>query len=284
MREDRGALAPLFLRKAAIGLHRSRAIGKGREFEQLREYLPGDGYEDIEWKATARRMHPVTKIHRVERSQDVYVIVDASRRSARRLTGVESPGGQPPTQMDRFVRAGLSLTLAALQQGDRPGLAVFGATLKHFHRANSGRPQYNACRDKLFDLQASPHPPDFADLFAELRNRIRQRALLIFLTDLDDPILAAHFASEVSVLSKQHLVLVGQLHGPGTAPLFEPARPPASDDEVYQRLAGHLLWEGTLQTKARLRARGVHCVSATAESLVADMISAYLDLKRRQLL
>jgi hypothetical protein len=49
-------------------------------------------------------------------------------------------------------------------------------------------------------------------------------------------------------------------------------------------VAGHLLWEGARQTKAKLRASGVHCVTSSSENLVADMISAYLNLKRRQLL
>lgn len=284
LRPDRGALAPLFLRKAAIGLHRTRAIGKGREFEQLREYLPGDGYEDIEWKATARRGRPVTKVHQVERSQDVYIVVDASRRSIRRLSEVEAAGGRAPTQMDRFVRAAMAMTLAAIQQGDRPGLAIFGASLSTFLRAGGGQPQYAACRDKLFDLQATHRPPDFAELFADLRNRVRHRALLVFLTDLDDPVLATQFTDEVTHLSRQHLVLVGQIQAPGTAPLFQADDHPAGDDDVYHKVAGQLLWEGARQTRANLRAAGVHCVTTSSESLVADMISAYLDLKRRQLL
>lgn len=284
LKQERGALAPLFLRRAAFGIHRTREIGKGREFEQLRDYTHGDSYEDIDWKATARRQRPVTKVHQVERSQDVYVVVDASRRSQRRLTEVESGGATPPTQIDRFVRSALALVLSALQQGDRPGLVTFGATLRSFLRAAGGRPQYNACRDALFDLQAVPHPPDFADVFAELRNRVRNRALLIFLTDLDDPVLASQFVEEVSPLARQHVVLVGQLQAPAVAPVFSRRDEPKNDDDVYRHLAGQMLWDGARQTKARLRARGVHCVSARSEGLVGEMVSAYLDIKRRQLL
>lgn len=283
LRDERGVLAPLFLRKAALGIHRTRTLGKGREFEQLRDYAPGDSYEDISWKATARRLRPVTKVHMVERSQDVYVVVDASRRSRRRLTKVESGGGPPPLQVDRFVRAALALTLTALQQGDRPGIATFGRSLDRFIRAGGGQPHYAACRDALFDLEAVPHPPDFADLFAGLRNRIRHRSLVIFLTNLDDPVLAAEFVDEVTLLSRQHIVLVGQLAAPGTVPLFRRHDTPATDEAVYARLAGHLLWEGTRETRAQLRARGVHGIHAPAEGLVADMVSAYLDIKRRQL-
>ena len=48
------------------GVHARRILGKGREFEQLREYLPGDNYEDIYWKATAKRGEPVTRLYQVE--------------------------------------------------------------------------------------------------------------------------------------------------------------------------------------------------------------------------
>ena len=283
--QDRGVLAPLFLRRAATGLHVVRQVGKGREFEQLREYVPGDSYEDIYWKATARRGKPVTKIHQIERTQDVYIVVDASRRSMRRLTEVEAPGEHRPTQLDRFVRAAMALSLTALQQGDRPGLGVFGPGLRSFLRAGGGQQQYSAIRDQLYDLQGRSEPPDFADMFADLGNRIRQRALLLFLTDLDDPVLADQFCEEIQAFSRRHVVLVGQLQAPGIAPVFDKSVGEVeNDNDVYGRLAGQLLWDGAQQTGTRLKSQGVHWVSSSSEELVSEMVSTYLNIKRRQLL
>ena len=65
---DRKKLTGLFLNRG-LGIHAQRQIGKGKEFEQLREYLPGDSYEDIHWKATARRGQPITKVYQIERTQ-----------------------------------------------------------------------------------------------------------------------------------------------------------------------------------------------------------------------
>src|SRR5688572_17131281 len=81
---DRKSLAALFLNRSALGLHAQRQLGKGREFEKLREYVPGDGYDEIHWKATARRGKPITKVFQIERTQEVYVVMDASRLSARK--------------------------------------------------------------------------------------------------------------------------------------------------------------------------------------------------------
>jgi uncharacterized protein (DUF58 family) len=75
-------------------MHTQRQVGKGRDFEQLREYLPGDGYEDIHWKATAKYGHPVTKVFQIERTQELYVVLDASRLSGRTMPVGEDDGAR----------------------------------------------------------------------------------------------------------------------------------------------------------------------------------------------
>src|SRR5262245_20464684 len=85
LRTERNSLAALFLNRGSFGLHAQRQVGKGRDFEKLREYIPGDGYDDVHWKATAKRGRPVTKIFQIERTQELYVIVDASRLSGREI-------------------------------------------------------------------------------------------------------------------------------------------------------------------------------------------------------
>src|SRR2546425_12261689 len=67
-----------------------RQRGLGREFESLREYRQGDDWRDICWTATARRRHLVTKVYQVERSQVVWLVIDAGRlRSEERRVGKE---------------------------------------------------------------------------------------------------------------------------------------------------------------------------------------------------
>jgi uncharacterized protein (DUF58 family) len=88
---ERNSLAALFLNRGGYGVHARRQYGKGREFEKLREYIPGDGFDEIHWKATAKRRHPITKVFQIERTQEVYVIIDASRLSARPALGKDGP-------------------------------------------------------------------------------------------------------------------------------------------------------------------------------------------------
>src|SRR5246127_200175 len=75
-----------FLDRGGFGVHRQRQIGRGREFEKLREYEPGDSFDSIHWKAAAKRQKPITKVFQVEKSQEVYIAIDSSRLSSRSLS------------------------------------------------------------------------------------------------------------------------------------------------------------------------------------------------------
>lgn len=286
---ERNVLAPLFFRKGAVGLHQVRQVGRGREFEQLRAYLPGDSYSDIYWKGTAKRLYPVTMVHQIERTQEVHVVVDVSRRSARELPPLTRPGLQnreplAKTQCERFIQAAMVLALAAQQQGDRFGLITFSDQVHTTLRAARGHAHYNACRDALYHLQPNMVSPDYEELFIHLGNRLRQRALIILLTDLGEPWLAESFAESVAHAARRHVVLVQSLGSPEVQPLFHKGDSIPNEEALYDKLAGHLMWAGLQDTTRTLKQSGVHLTSSLQEDLVATVVTDYLNVKKRQLL
>jgi len=287
LRRERNVLAPLFFRKGAIGVHHVRQIGKGREFEQLRAYAAGDSYDDIFWRGTAKRRFPITKMFQLERTQEVYVAIDASRRSARRFTSLtdeEEAGFVAKTQLERFIQATLVLALAAEQQTDKFGLIVFSDNVHRIIPAGGGRNHYDVIRDVLYALQPRVVSPDYEDVFIHIGNRLRHRALLLFLTDLAEPWLAEQFVEGVSFIARKHVVLTHMIGQPEVVPLFTPRDPPSDDDELYGRLAGQMLWNDLQDTMRLLKQRGVHLTSSTRENLVADVVNEYLRVKKRQLI
>ncbi|MEN8753911.1 MAG: DUF58 domain-containing protein, partial [Desulfobacterales bacterium] len=177
---ERKKLSGLFLNRG-IGIHALRQVGKGREFEQLREYLPGDSYEDIHWKATARRGQPITKVYQIERTQQIYVIIDGSRLSVRnsdphgaRSAILGAPEVDDRTSiLERYAAAALVMGLAADRQADEFGLLVFDDLVRKFVRAKSGKAHYDGCRDALHTLQAKSVTPDFGELFTFIATKIR---------------------------------------------------------------------------------------------------------------
>ncbi len=304
LQRDRKQLAALFLNRGAMGLHAQRQIGKGRDFEKLREYIAGDSYDEIHWKATAKRHHPVTKIFQIERTQEIYVVLDNSRLSARRkkpdtapLAATTAPaaattaGVRPPTgnetesdTLERFIQAALILAQAAERQGDLFGLITFSSQPGTFLRASHGHAHYAACRDALYTLHAENVSPDFDEIVSFLRTRLRRRALLVFLTSLDDPVLAETFTRNMALLARQHLVLVNQILPDGVAPLFHRAEDVTELDDLYRHLGGHLQWQRLQELQRILQHRGVRLSLLEHEHLATELVSQYLGVKQRQLI
>jgi uncharacterized protein (DUF58 family) len=277
--DERKNVAALFLRRGQLGMHAQRVAGQGRDFEKLREYVPGDSSDEIHWKASAKRGHPVTKVFQIERTQEVYVIVDASRLTAREI----DLSGSRTTALERFVTAALILGLAAEQQGDQFGLITFSDRVLSFVRAKSGQAHYDACRDRLYTLHPQSVTPDFEELCSFIRLRLRKRALLIFLTALDDPMLAENFAKASDLISRQHLILVDMLKPVGANPLFSDENVTKVDD-LYRRLGGHLQWNQLRELENILRRRGVRLSLLDPAQLAAQLIAQHADVKRRQLI
>jgi len=273
--KERKSLAAFFLKRGNFGAHAQRMVGKGRDFEKLREYIPGDGYDEIHWKATAKRGVPVTKIFQIERTQEVYVAIDTSRLSAK-LSGEE-------TALERFISSALVLGVAAEQQGDHFGVLAFSDKVDAFVRASSGKSHYNACRDALYTIHPKRVTPNYDDLCSFIRMRLRRRSLLIILTDLNDPVLAENFVRNIDLISRQHLVVVYMIQPPGSAALFGRDRA-RSGDEVYQKLAGHILWHNLRELDKTLQRRGVKLTQVAQERMGAEIVSQYVRIKQRQLL
>lgn len=276
---EKKQLSALFLSEGRPGARVQRTLGRGREFEKLRDYLPGDGFDEVHWKATAKRGRPVTKVFQAERTQEIYVVIDASRLSARPVVhdGIEQ------TALERYVTSALVLLIAAERQGDKFGLITHDDRVRVFVRAGNGGSHYAACREALLSLRPSDATPDMAEIVRHLRAQIRRRALLFFLSDLTDPVLAEDFTRHVRLLSRQHLVLLGQLREPQVAPLFTGAET-ESDDDVYHRLAGHARWAESRTLAQKLKPLGVTMALLENESMASQLVEHYMQIKRRQAL
>ncbi len=277
---ERKQIATIFLRNRMGGSQAVRQVGQGRDFEKLREYVPGDGYDTIHWKATARRGHPITKVFQIEKTQEVYVILDASRLSSRlQVPGDPSKG----SHLDRYIAATLILGLAAEKQGDLFGLMTFDDGILNFVRARNGKEHYSACREALYRLESKSVSPDFEEVASFISMRLRRRALLIFMTDLDDPLLMESFQRAANVISKKHLVMVHMLQAGNVQPVLSNAGV-ASVDDIYHDLAGHLAWHDLRKMTLALKQQGVGLSLFSKEQFSAQTVSNYLRVKQRQLL
>lgn len=298
LRRERAGLAAIFLNRGGPGSHTRSQIGKGREFDHLREYGPGDDFGDIHWKSTARRGFPVTKTFQIERTREVYAVIDHSRLSARTLRSAVAanahtatrPGDAPAggtelvtTQLERALESSLALGLAAERQHDLFGLVTFADQVTHFVRAGAGRGHYGHCRKALFTLEPRLVAPDFEELFVFLRRSLPRRSLIIILTDLSDPLQAETFVRDLRLISRHHLVLVSMIRPEFAAPLFSRTDVPTLD-AVYRSLGGHFLWHDLQEVAAVLARQGVRLSLPDSAALTVDVVSRYMEVKNRQVL
>lgn len=283
---ERKNLAAIFLNRSTLGIHAQRQIGKGREFEKLREYIRGDGYDEIHWKATAKRGRPITKVFQIERTQEVYVIIDASRLSAR-LPGLPA-GGSPTgkaadatTILERFITAALMTGLVAERQGDLFGLLTFSDRILNFVRAKGGKAHFGSCREALYTLHPRIVSPDFDELCTFIRLRLRHRALLVFLTSMDDPALAESLLRNLQLIHRQHLIVVNMIAPSGVRPLFS-SNDVETKDDIYRELGGHVLWNNLRELERVTHRMGVKFSLLENEKMCSQLVSQYMNIKRRQ--
>ena len=175
------------------------------------------------------------------------------------------------------------MDLAAERQGDLFGMLTFDDRVQKFLGAKSGKAHYNACRDALYTLRPQRVTPDFSELFTFIGTRIRRRALLLFLTNLDDPVLAESFVRNIKLISRRHLVLVNALKPPGVKPLFSSSSV-ASINDLYAHLGGHFLWQSLHETGKVLERNGIGFSLLDNEKMCAQLVSKYLGVKQRQIL
>jgi uncharacterized protein (DUF58 family) len=152
-----------------------------------------------------------------------------------------------------------------------------------FLPAKNGRAHYNACRDMIYTLYPRRVTPDFDELFTTIRLKMRRRALLFFLTSLDDPLLAEQFTKNATLISRQHLVLVNMIALQGAQPLFNEDEDPGEID-LYARLGGHMFWHRLKEMEKVLKSRGVTFSLLGNENFSAELVTQYINLKQRQLL
>jgi uncharacterized protein (DUF58 family) len=185
--------------------------------------------------------------------------------------------------MDSYVGAALHLALVAQRQGDRFGLTAFSNRTRCFLRARSGLSHFRLCRETIYNLRAERVSPDFSEVFTTLQLNLRRRALLVFFTSLDDPLLAETFAREIVLLSRRHLVLVNVTETAELRPLFE-HDPPPTLDALYGGLGAQMLRNRMREVQLALENKGVMLALVDPARIKQRVTAQYLEVKRRQAL
>jgi len=254
-----------------LGLRQLKRDGRGSEFARLRDYAQGDSVRDVDWKATARRSRPVTRVMESERSQTVLIGVDAGRTMAARVDGL--------TKLDHAINAALFLAFVAVRNGDRVGLVVFADGVKQWLAPAAGRTQYRKIVDALYS--AKPHLTyvDYLELFKELNVRLRKRSLFCVFTDFIDEDQAGTMVGPMRRLARRHVPVCLSVKDTALTRMLR-APPPEPEVAFQHAVASELLMERET-FKRRIGQDGVSVIDVDANELSLAAVNKYLDVKAR---
>jgi uncharacterized protein (DUF58 family) len=256
------------------GLRRLRKRGSGSEFESLREYMPGDGFRNVDWKATARRGRMMVAQYDVERSQNVIVALDCGRLMTPRIGAAR--------KLDYALTAALSVARIAQAASDNVGLVAFAAKPLLDIAPRRGAAHVNALAQASFDLQPRFEEPDYETVFTELRRRHAKRSLVILFTDIFDPVTSAAVLAGLGSLVPRHVAMCVLMNDAAIERAL--AEPPATVRDAYRTSVAMTLSDERAKSIALLRARGIIVVDVPASKLTVALMDAYLDVKARGLL
>jgi uncharacterized protein (DUF58 family) len=178
--------------QSMTGSYRSAFRGRGIEFEEVREYIPGDDVRSIDWKVTARYGRPYVKSYREERELTVMIAVDVS---ASTLTGTRNQ-----LRDDLIAKVGAVLALIALSNNDKVGLVTFSDRLETYHPPRKARGAVWRILHEVLVPGVYRPQTDLAGLFSFLSNVLKKRAVVFVLSDF----LGQDFETPMASLAKRH--------------------------------------------------------------------------------
>ena len=267
-------------RQAEMEKRRARLRGHGREFHSLREYLQGDDQRDICWTATARRGSPVTRLHEIERSQAVWLIVDAGRLLRARVT---LPGLRAPLEkLDFAASAALTLAYVANYSGDRVGLVAYGRRLLQRVNAARGASQNRILADALALVRSEPYEADHALACDTLLASQKRRGLVIWITDLAETAATPDVIESALRLVRRHLVLFVVLGQPDVAEAAWSS--PPSSSAMYRAMAAEEMIHRRDLLLRSLHTQGALTVQVDPQHLTPALLDRYLEIKERSML
>lgn len=257
-----------------LGSRAASRLGKGREFDRLRDYVRGDDFRDIAWKSSARHGKLIVREFRLDRSQDIIVCLDRGHRMAARVGRIN--------RLDHAINAAVLLAYICNRMEDRVGVVSFSARVDRGIRPARGSAHLRQVTSYVTDVEPQYNHSDYLALAADLRHRVSHRSLILLFTAL--PEYGEHHAllRAIEMLAPQHLVLIVVMKDPdlAAAAQFEPA----NHKELARTLVARDLADARAMLAREMRSRGALVVDAAPSDVGLDAVNAYLRVKRKQLL
>ena len=215
-----------------VGAYLSRFKGRGMDFEELREYIPGDDVRDIDWNVTHRLGRPFVKRFREERELTAVLAVDVSASSLF--------GSANRTKREFAAEIAATLAFSAAKNGDKVALLLFTDAVELFVPPRKGRRHILRIVRELLMHQPKKSGTDIAGALGFLNHVLHRRAQVFLLTDfLHADAGAANrrdVIAELGLTNTRHDVVCLHLHDPRESELPDAGLVTVEDAETGELL------------------------------------------------
>ena len=250
------------------GAHVALIRGQGTEFDSLREYVDGDDVRSIDWRATARRNDVMVRTWRPERDRRIYLVLDTGRTSAGRV-------GDIP-RLDCSMDAALLLGALASRAGDRVDVLAYDRRVRARVEGASRTDLLPAMVHAFAPLEPELIESDAAGMVSTLMARVRQRCLVVLLTELNTAAMEEGLLPLLPQLTARHLVMIAAVSDPRVQEMAEARGDLAA---VYDAAAAERARAERRRLIAELCGYGVEVVDAPPDAIAPALADAYLALK-----
>jgi len=261
-------------RLTEAGIKKIRRIGHSMEFEQIKEYVKGDDYRTINWKATARKSHLMVNYYEDEKSQQVYSVIDIGRVMKMPFNGM--------SLLDYSINASLVISNIAIYKQDKAGLITFSNHINNILPADRQSIQMNKILEMLYKQKTDFLESDYENLAANILNKINQRSLILLFTNFETLNALERQIQYIRKLAQRHLVVIIFFINTSLYELID--KPAANVEQIYHKtIAEKFAYEKRLIVKELAR-YSIHSILTTPQNLSVNTINKYLELKARGLI
>lgn len=255
-----------------FGIKKMRRIGHSMEFDQVKNYVSGDDYRTVNWKATARKGDLMVNSYTDEKAQHIYCVIDKSRAMKMPFEGM--------SLLDYAINASLVLSNVALVKEDKAGLITISEKIGNIVPADKRPTQLNKIMEVLYKEKTRYLETDMEALYISIRATLKQRSLVVFFTNFESMSALERQMPFLKRIAKFHLLLVVFFENTTLKALSEV--PAENVEGIYiKTIAEKFAYEKKLMVK-ELAKHGILSLLTSPQDLTINVINQYLALKAQQ--
>jgi uncharacterized protein (DUF58 family) len=261
-------------RLTEAGVKRIRRVGHSMEFEHIKEYVRGDDYRTINWKATARKANLMVNHYEDEKSQQIYSVIDVGRVMKMPFEGM--------SLLDFAINSALVISNIAMHKQDRAGIITFSNKVNNILPADRQARQMQKIQEVLYNQKTDFLESDFEILSGIILQKINHRSLILLYTNFETVNALNRQLSYLRRLSRAHLVIIIFFINTELYELID--KPAMKIEEIYHKtIAEKFAFEKRLIVKELAR-YSIQSILTTPQNLSVNTINKYLELKARGLI